>query len=262
MKAVNSMLKYFYALISSFYLFSLGVFSEKNRDLISTISFHFGFKKKPRGLTKPILPSIEISELLPEPSPAFILEPIYRRGNMSLLEIVVMDQLIAALNPQRLFEIGTFDGRTALNMAANCKPTAKVFTLDLPRAGLNHTQFKLDPTELEMVEKDQSGERYRGTSLSHKITQLYGDSAAFDFRPYFNTMDFVFIDASHAYEYVLNDSRQASKLLKNGKGFILWHDYGTFEGVTQALHELYSHEPPFKTLRHIKETQMAYLRVE
>ena len=43
-------------------------------------------------------------------------------------------------------------------------------------------------------------------------------------------MDFIFVDGSHSYDYVLNDSRKALSLLRGGKGIILWHDYPGWTG--------------------------------
>jgi hypothetical protein len=93
-----------------------------------------------------------------------------------------------------------------------------------------------------------------------KICQLYGDSATFDFTPFFG-MDFIFIDGSHSYEYVLNDSRKAIQLLREGKGVILWHDYATewWEGVTKALNDLYLNDSEFKDLKWIAGTSLVYL---
>jgi len=72
--------------------------------------------------------------------------------------------------------------------------------------------------------------------------------------------DFAFIDASHAYEYVLNDSRKVLAGLPGGHGTILWHDYGVgWRGVTRALHELRRDEPAFRGLRTVAGTTLAIL---
>ena len=170
-----------------------------------------------------------------------------------------MNQMIRKSHPSRLFEMGTFDGRTALNMAANSPEDAVVYTLDLPVEKINETALPIASGDAQHIQKDQSGSRYLRTCEKKKIAQLYGDTASFDFSPYFNGMEFVFIDASHSYEYVLNDSRIALRLLKNRRGLILWHDYGTFDGVTKALNELYAGDPQFKGARHIKETSLVCL---
>jgi hypothetical protein len=74
-------------------------------------------------------------------------------------------------------------------------------------------------------------------------------------------MDFVFIDASHTFEYVINDSLVALKLLRESGGTIVWHDYGRWDGVTAALHELRSREPAFRDVVQVAGTTLAVLRV-
>ena len=79
---------------------------------------------------------------------------------------------------------------------------------------------------------------------------------------YENQMDFIFIDASHTYDYVKHDSQTALKLLRNGKGTILWHDYTPWwDGVVHALNELYQQNPQFKDLKRIENTTLAYLSI-
>lgn len=41
--------------------------------------------------------------------------------------------------------------------------------------------------------------RFSGTAAGQKITQLYGDSKAFDETPYVNACDLIFVDGSHAH---------------------------------------------------------------
>jgi hypothetical protein len=115
-----------------------------------------------------------------------------------------------------------------------------VFTLDLPRD--TQTRFALAKGEKHMVQKEQSGGRFMKykdvfpRSIA-RITQLFGDSAQFDFSSYSGSCSLVFVDGSHSYEYVVADTRSAMDLARPG-GVILWHDYGIWEGVTQALQEI------------------------
>lgn len=51
----------------------------------------------------------------------------------------------------------------------------------------------------------------------------------------------VFVDGSHAYDYVLSDTRAAMTIVDPG-GLVVWHDYGIWEGVTNALDELEQRE--------------------
>jgi len=63
----------------------------------------------------------------------------------------------------------------------------------------------------------------------------------FDETPYLKQCDLNFIDGSHAYSYVKNDTEKALRMLKNG-GLILWHDYRyrnlETSGVRRYLNEL------------------------
>ena len=166
--------------------------------------------------------------------------------------------------PQRLFEIGTFNGRTTLNMAANSPGDARVFTLDLPKEQINSTALKLSgrhsPDDKLFIDKSSSGILFSGTDCQPKITQLFGDSAAYDFNLFCKSVDFVFIDGAHSYDYVKNDSAIALKLLHEGHGIIVWHDYDSvWEGVTKALNELYSTVPEFADIRHISGTSLVFL---
>lgn len=250
-------IRYLYALITSIYLFTLGFIFTKNRFLITTICAHFGYVKKPY---RNILPQVFLSEIVPDNIPIKILEPLPTDGNMSLLEIVIINKLISIHKPQRLFEIGTFDGRTTLNMAANSPAKSKVYTLDLPQESLSSALLPLAPGDKKFISKPASGSRYKGTKYGKKIVSLFGDSAAFNFKPYANSLDFVVIDGSHSLAYTLNDTARALSLLKkNGKGIILWHDYDAWEGVTQGLNKLYLQGGRFKRLRQIKNTSLVIL---
>jgi predicted O-methyltransferase YrrM len=177
-------------------------------------------------------------------------------------ELMSINRAISFHKPLNLFEIGTFNGRTTLNMAANCSKKSRVYTLDLPRSNINSTKLHLDPSDKLFIDKEIIGLNYLRTAYKKKIIQLYGDSATFDFSHFNNKMDFVFIDGSHSYEYLLNDSKKALSLLRDGKGIIMWHDYGSWIGVTKALNELYSKDENFKNLKHIQGTSLAYLFID
>lgn len=53
------------------------------------------------------------------------------------------------------------------------------------------------------------------------------------------SLDFCFIDASHAYEDVKADILAWLPKIKKG-GYLFCHDYGLFEGVTRAVDEIFS----------------------
>lgn len=249
-------LRYVYSAVCSLYLFSFGAFSGKHRQLLSVICEHFGYCPKPCDA---IIPTVKMSQVVPDDAIIQIREPVGIDGNISLLELTVIAKMVRFSNPQNIFEIGTFDGRTALNAAANCSPTARVYTLDLPQEDLRRTRLPLASGDHEHIKKDRPGSKFLGTDLQSKITQLLGDSAAFDFSRFYNSMDFIFIDGSHSYQYVLNDSKVALRLLRAGKGVILWHDYAVSPGVTRALNEMFTLAKEFQGLRHIEHVSLACL---
>jgi hypothetical protein len=254
---------YLYASLYSIYIFTIGYFFSKNRKLISNICEVLDYQKVKEILRpelKTIIPEIEIADLAPDDIPVYLRELGWTDGNVSLLELAVIAKLIRKNAPKAIFEIGTFDGRTTLNLACNSPEDARVYTLDLPKGSGRPENVASPASDMSFVNKAATGSRFRGTEYEKKITQLYGDSATFDFSPYHNAIDLVFVDGAHTYEYILSDSQKALKLLKGRRGIILWHDYSwVWEGVTRALNRLYTTEDACKGLRHIKGTSLVCL---
>jgi hypothetical protein len=256
--AIRFIQKYGYALAASAYLFTAGVRSPRNRAMISEIARHFGFVPEPE-----LIPEVALAQLAPDPRPLKLLEPESQDGNVSLFELVSIICLLQLRDPSRCFEIGTFDGRTTLNLAANTRPEVQVFTLDLPPLKLDCTSLPLEHADRKFIKKQRSGARFVGRPEAGKITQLYGDSATFDFEPYAGSVDFVFVDGAHSYEYVRSDSCSALQLLRGNRGTILWHDYGSWPGVTQGLNELFLSGPkPFRDLRRIRNSSLVVLHTQ
>ena len=268
--AVLFIIHYIYALLSCFYMFTIGALFQKNRKFIYDICVYFNYlavKRRINGISMEgsvktdIIPEIDLSKIISAGGAIDIRAPLTMEGNISLIELIVIDKLIKIYDPTKVFEIGTFDGRTALNLACNCRREGVLYTLDLPKEMSTLTKYRLLSNEYKCVYKDNSGSRFIGTDCEKKIVQLYGDSAVFDFSPYYNIIDFIFIDGSHAYEYVRNDSQKAITLLRNGTGVIVWHDYGTWDSVTKAVNELYLEGNVFRGIRSIKGTSLACLVV-
>ena len=237
------------------YLLTFGIFQKKHRELLYTMWLLIC----PKLFTRRYAPPIPITSLISNTASLQLQEQIEAAGNISFLELFILVELLQSTQPTACFEIGTFDGRSTLNMAANTPEGAVIYTLDLPREQIDSTVFQLNPADLGVVEKDISGARYRGTEWDHKIQQLYGDSAAFDYTPYKGKVDFVFVDGSHTYDYVLSDSRNAISLLRNGKGVILWHDYPSTPSVLRALNHLRASDSRFAAIRYIEGTRFACL---
>ncbi len=250
---------YLYSLVSSLYLFTAGIFKHGNRELIKRIGVHFGIESLLGKFTYPPLPAVHIGDLIERQDDIIVKEPVPGDGNVTAFELNVLILLVKNFMPSRIFEIGTFDGRTTLNLAAHCADDAGIFTLDLPQEDADKTELQDFWRDRKYVIKPVSGSRFINTAEEVKITRLFGDSAVFDFGPYFDTMDFVFVDGSHAAAYVENDTRIALKLLKDGKGIIVWHDYRPLSQVARVLNRMAKQELIMKNLVRIKNCDMAYL---
>lgn len=217
--------------------------------------------KKPLAL----IPKLALSEILPPELKIEILEPDAKDGNVTLAELVIISQLVKLRKPQKIFEIGTFDGRTTLNLAKSSPDNAEIWTLDLKPGQVVKTSAGGDK---KFMARPEIGHRFLGQAPASKIKQLFGDSSKFDFSPFYNSIDFIFIDGSHAYEYVKKDSQTALKIAKTrltdgqASATILWHDYNTsWPGVTQALNELYQNDSRFKNLKNISGTSLVYIKL-
>ncbi|MCE7066184.1 class I SAM-dependent methyltransferase [Dyadobacter sp. CY326] len=207
-----------------------------------------------------IIPKTDVFELFGNDNAEY--EGVYECGfgHTTEFELKVISNLVRKANPQRIFEIGTFEGRTTLNMALNCEANAEIITLDLPASELKATLMEIEDGEVRYVDKEVSGERFMGHAMSYKIKQVFGDSATFSFDEYKNSIDLAFIDGSHAYDYVINDTEKILSIMRPN-GLIIWHDYTNWEGVRAAMNELYSNDLRLKNLKHIGGTSILMLQL-
>lgn len=161
-----------------------------------------------------------------------------------------------------MFEFGTCTGKTAYLWARNSPPGAHVVTITLrPEDRSSYrgaTGDDVHDTEAALAESEFARFVYSGTDVEGKVEQLFGDSKTVDVSPWANRCDLVFVDGSHAYSYVLSDSRKAIELARPG-GLVLWHDYDGMRhspGVYRALNEIARDLP----LVHVKGTRMVAYR--
>ena len=177
-----------------------------------------------------VLPGIESMDVR-------VMRSFDRRPGMSLdpSEVLVLSAIVRLLEPQRILEIGTYDGNTTLNLAANSPPDARVFTLDLPADWAGDFALAVPGILDNAAAGDITGIQFRDSPLREKITQLFDDSARFDWDR-FAPFDLIFIDGAHTYDYVRSDTRNALRVLRPG-GTLVWHDYGMLEDVSRVVDE-------------------------
>lgn len=107
-----------------------------------------------------------------------LIETAKRSGNVTLGELAILAQAAAGIpDGSEVIEIGTFDGRTTVNLALSASPSSAIFTLDLPPH--QPTRLPLEIGERRYVDKPQSGARFSHgrqsfPGLTERITQLLG----------------------------------------------------------------------------------------
>ncbi len=248
--------KYMFSLFIVLYSMTFGILTKKGRFVITTLLDNYKFS----FITKTILPKLpKISyESVIKNDKIEIIEPFGKDGNIELDELAIINGIIRKEDPNKIFEIGTFDGRTTLNMANSSNDKCQIYTLDLPHNEIDKTKNIVNDYDKTLIDKDICGERIIKSDLNcrHKINQLYGDSAIFDFKPFYGSIDLVFIDGAHDYENALSDSKTALDLIGNN-GVILWHDYKIDVPVVDAIEALKQIHPELN-IYHINATNIAY----
>jgi precorrin-6B methylase 2 len=252
-KTLNFFRYYLISAIKIIYYFLFGwAYKEGRKKLTRIIA---SAQKLPKEKRK--LETLDFKNIVNENVTVNISQLFGVNGNTSLYELIVISGIVKNKNPLTILEIGTFDGRTTLNFALNTLAECKIYTLDLPPSEKDKTSFAIEENEMQYINKPESGARFKNFSDAGKIIQLFGDSATFDFSV-LPKADLIFIDGSHAYDYVINDSLKCFQMLKPN-GIMLWHDYGVWEGVTKGLEFLKETNPSFKSISYIRETSLAYL---
>lgn len=183
---------------------------------------HFGVYLK-----TPNLKQVEASDVVDSSLPINLEQYIRGRWQVTMVELTVIASLVKGRSPKHVFEIGTFDGRTTLNMAINLEGV-EMHTIDLPMGTPGAPEGKLP------------GQLIRDRIERGEIKQLFGNTLEFDFSPWYGTQDLVFVDAGHGYVNALADTKTALKLVQGREGMVVWHDYAVMPGVTQAVEEIMS----------------------
>jgi predicted O-methyltransferase YrrM len=145
--------------------------------------------------------SLELEELFPTARAVPIALEYQRNGAVTthLGELAALAVITRCVCARRIFEIGTFRGQATLTFAQNCPDDGVVFTLDLRPAERARFAAGTNGADANIISNSEPGAAYRGKPGVDKITQLWGDSTHFDFRPYTGTIDLMFIDGAHHY---------------------------------------------------------------
>lgn len=169
-----------------------------------------------------------------------------------LATLLLIERFISA---RRILEVGTWDGNTALNLAANCGESGFVITMDLPLDG-SQPGCLLKPGErLNETSRELRGIQFRDHPLSARIRQLFGDSGLLDWNHLYGPFDLIYLDGCHTSAYVHSDTMNALSQLKPG-GIIVWHDYPS-KGVAAVLDEYYRQGQPIHWIQNTRFATMS-----
>jgi predicted O-methyltransferase YrrM len=233
-KVKNFLPYYLYFVFFIPWLLFIAPLSFRGREVIRLAAARIGFRPSYRGIMEekdfPIR-AIAASDLEGMEFGEELHHPNSHDGSVTTYELMILNKLVKRHNPRLIIEFGTFDGRTAMNFAANA-PAAKVVTID----------FLPQPCVFD------------NTPFAANIQRKVGDSTTFDVGPYRGKAEFIFVDGGHDAPVVTSDTLKALEML-SPTGVIVWHDYRDFKGVQEAIAVALRHEPNSK-FRFIRDTSM------
>ena len=144
----------------------------------------------------------------------FKLNPVtFLDGGSLPTDLALLTGLAAKIKDSSYFEIGTWRGESAANLARFAKDC---FTLCLK--------------DEEMKKRGMSEQMIRMHAMFSKdlpnVTHLRGDSRTFDYSSLKRKFDLIFIDGDHHYDFLLQDTRNILKYIVHDRSILVWHDYG------------------------------------
>jgi predicted O-methyltransferase YrrM len=169
-----------------------------------------GRHKMPDGL-----PVVDLLEIVPSFNET--VHPYsFLDGTSSPLDLALLRALAKQHTDCRYFEIGTWRGESAANVAAVAK---ECVTLNLPDG---------DMRRMGLREEYISMHRFYSKDLPN-VKHLQHNSLTFDYRSA-GKFDVIFVDGDHHYENVKQDTANVFSLLKDDDSVIVWHDYVDHSG--------------------------------
>jgi predicted O-methyltransferase YrrM len=132
-----------------------------------------------------------------------VMYPLSGAKDTPLHDMLVLLNLARGRKARRILEIGTFRARTTYALHLNC-PGAAIVSYDI-----------------EILDSPFRGELLKTANVQLRNASFAASAETLRKEPRF---DFIFVDASHRFEHVIEDSRLALELV-DPNGIILWHDY-------------------------------------
>jgi predicted O-methyltransferase YrrM len=165
---------------------------------------------------------------------------IHTGGGTRLEELAILAMVTRLLRPRKIFEIGTYMGRTTSVLRLNAEPVAQVVTLDLPDGGAELAAAGALSTDVQLIQQRRVGALLQQLGIADRCHQLRCDSMLFDPSPHRGTVELGFIDGAHSRQHVENDTAKMAVMMAE-RGIVFWHDYGgkgRFRDLTSFLDRL------------------------
>lgn len=150
------------------------------------------------------------------------------------LETLYLNSIAEFIEPKKVCEVGTYNGNTILNLAANTPKDTVLVTIDLPPDWDGELAISTPRYKYNVTDRNRIGYQYKNTKYEQKIRQIFCDSATLDWDKLDGPFDLIFIDGCHDHRYVRIDTENAIKHLSH-TGVIAWHDYAAFKDVSQVV---------------------------
>ncbi len=136
----------------------------------------------------------------------------FMEGGSLPTDLALLKSLAASIRDCSYFEIGTWRGESAANVAPHAR---EVFTLNLPIKNMR-----------DEGRSDDYIDQYAMYSREFdNVTHLQGDSMDYDFDSLKKKFDLVFIDGDHHYASIKKDTESVFQHLLHENSIVVWHDY-------------------------------------
>jgi predicted O-methyltransferase YrrM len=166
----------------------------------------------------------------------------------------ILSEIIMAIRPRRIAEIGSWKGRSAINMARAVKSVGvecEIVCIDTWLGSPEHWDRIAHPDWYDSLRLRHGYPHLYYTFLANVARAGFEDiitpfpsasaNAAVLFRRWGITFDFCYIDGAHEYQSVCRDLIDYWDLL-GSDGVMLGDDYMIWPGVTQAANDFAKHK--------------------
>lgn len=165
---------------------------------------------------------------------------LFGPGGTSVEELAVLSAVTSLLQPRKVFEIGTYNGKTTSAFILNSEPGTEIISLDLPNDQAPASSDSNLPSDRGLIATRQLGQCIREMGLEGRYNQVLCNSLEFDSAPHANSVELAFIDGAHELRYVKSDTEKVATMSTN-EAMVFWHDYGgkgIFRPLTRYLDSL------------------------